>query len=104
MGVIRAEHVAELLRSTDAGTVLVVRGGAAEVVAAGRRDRQGYPGGLGGGGRGELDEQAARQDPAAVARGFDTAVAAKGGWLVAPSPLPRQGGGALSGFVVRAFP
>ena len=34
MGVIRAEHVEELLRSVDAEAVLVVRGGAAEVVRA----------------------------------------------------------------------
>ncbi|AAZ54190.1 hypothetical protein Tfu_0152 [Thermobifida fusca YX] len=79
MGVIRAEHVAELLRSTDAGTVLVVRGGAAEVVPPDRRDSQGYRGALEVVSRGELDEQAARQDPAALARGFDTAVAAMGG-------------------------
>ncbi|KUP96437.1 hypothetical protein [Thermobifida cellulosilytica] len=79
MGVIRTEHVEELLRSADAGAVLVVRSGAAEVVPSARLGEPGYRGALQVVSRGELEEQAAGRDPAELARGLDAALSALGG-------------------------
>lgn len=78
MGVIRAEHVEELLRSVDAEAVLVVRGGAAEVVPRARLGDPGYRGALEVVSRGELEGRTAGRDPAALARNLDTAVAGLG--------------------------
>lgn len=79
MAVIRAEHVAELLRSTDSEAVLVVRGGAAEVVPRARLAEPGYRGAFQVASRRDLEGEAEARGAEALARGLDAAVEELGG-------------------------
>ncbi|MEY9214171.1 hypothetical protein NI17_021110 [Thermobifida halotolerans] len=79
MGVIRAEHVEELLRSADAEAVLVVRGGAAEVVPRARLGDPEYRGALQVASRRDLEGEATAGDPEALARNLDATVEGMGG-------------------------
>ncbi len=80
---IRAEHVARLLRTEDGEPVLIVREGRAEVVDAARLDEPRYKGALRVASRGDImpsgGGEPTQEETEALARRLDSAVSHLGG-------------------------
>lgn len=83
MGIIRAEHVARLLRTEDGNPVLIVHGGRADVISASDLDDPRYKGAMRLADRSDLvPAQGGEPTDAeieALAQRLDTAVSRQGG-------------------------